>query len=79
LSFRLSNVILDPSLYARILAHENEEATLGEGQLVTPQMFVDLMTGLGRSTPLEILPERLIVRTADTIVWWAPNCHLFAL
>lgn len=52
--------------------HENEEARLSEGQLVTPQMLADLMTGLGRSTPLEILPERVLVRTADMIVWWAP-------
>jgi PRTRC genetic system protein B len=52
--------------------HENEEARLGEGQLVTPQMLTDLMIALGRSTPLEILPERVLVRTADMIVWWAP-------
>jgi PRTRC genetic system protein B len=52
--------------------HENEEARLSEGQLVTPQMLADLMTGLGRSTPLEILPEQVIVRTADMIVWWTP-------
>jgi PRTRC genetic system protein B len=55
------------------VTHENEEATLSEGQLVTAQMLADLMTGLGRSTPIEILPERVIVRAADTIVWWAPS------
>lgn len=54
------------------VTHENEETRLDEGQLLTQQMLVDLMTGLGQSTPLEILPERVIVRTNDMIVWWAP-------
>lgn len=54
------------------VTHEKEEARLSEGQLVTPQMLIDLMTSLGRSTPVEILPERVIVRTPDLMVWWAP-------
>jgi PRTRC genetic system protein B len=53
--------------------HESDDTRLSEGQLVTPQILVDLMTSLGRSTTLEILPERVLVRTADTIVWWAPS------
>lgn len=86
--FRLSRVLLvygtssyngfpyrHPFITLHEVTHENEESRLGEGQLVTPQMLVDLMTGLGRSTPLEILPERVIVRTTDTIVWWAPACQ----
>ncbi|MBZ5490274.1 MAG: PRTRC system protein B [Acidobacteriia bacterium] len=84
--FRLSRVLLvygtssyngfphrHPFVTLHEVTHENEEATLGEGQLVTPQMLADLMTGLGGSAPIEILPERVIVRTADTIVWWAPS------
>jgi PRTRC genetic system protein B len=84
--FRLSRVLLvygtssyngfpyrHPFVTLHEVTHENEEATLSEGQLVTAQMLADLMTGLGRSTPIEILPERVIVRAADTIVWWAPS------
>jgi len=52
--------------------HEGEEAHLGTGHLVTPQMLSHLMNELGESTPTEILPERVLVRTADTIVWWKP-------
>lgn len=51
--------------------HERDGARLAEGQLVTPQMLIDLMTGLGRSLPLEILPARVLVRTQDVIVWWS--------
>ena len=40
--------------------------------MVTPQMLIDLMVGLGQSVPIEILPERVIVRTLDSIVWWGP-------
>ena len=52
--------------------HDNDGARLGEGQLATPQMLVDLMVQLGRSVPAEILPERVLVRTPEVIVWWAP-------
>ena len=52
--------------------HDGEEARLGTGHLVTPQMLSGLMNDLGESTPTEILPERVLVRTADTIVWWKP-------
>jgi len=52
--------------------HESEGARLGEGQLATPQLLIDLMVRLGKSVPTEILPERVLVRTAETIVWWTP-------
>jgi PRTRC genetic system protein B len=52
--------------------HEGDGARLAEGQLMTPQMLIDLMSGLGRSVPVEILPERVLVRTAEMIVWWTP-------
>lgn len=86
--FRLSRVLLvygtssyngfpyrHPFVTLHEVTHEKEEARLSEGQLVTPQMLIDLMTSLGRSTPVEILPERVIVRTADLMVWWAPACQ----
>ena len=51
--------------------HDGDVARLAEGQLMTPQMLIDLIAGLGRSVPAEILPARVLVRTAETIVWWA--------
>jgi hypothetical protein len=52
--------------------HDGNGARLAEGQLMTPQMLIDVMAGLGRSVPAEILPERVLVRTAEMIVWWMP-------
>src|ERR1700733_1239695 len=52
--------------------HDGDVARLAEGQLMTPQMLIDLMAGLGRSVPAEILPARVLVRTAEMIVWWTP-------
>ena len=52
--------------------HDGDAARLAEGQLITPQMLLDLMAGLGRSVPAEILPARVLVRTAEMIVWWTP-------
>ena len=37
---------------------------------MTPRMLIDVMAGLGQSVPVEILPERVLVRTAEMIVWW---------
>jgi PRTRC genetic system protein B len=54
------------------VVHDGNDARLAEGQLMTPQMLIDLMVGLGRSVPVEILPERVLVRTAEMIVWWSP-------
>lgn len=55
--------------------HDGDAARLAEGQLMTPQMLIDLMAGVGRSIPAEILPARVLVRTAEMIVWWAPACE----
>jgi PRTRC genetic system protein B len=83
--FRLSRVLLvygkssydgfpyrHPFVTLHEVIHVGEEAHLGTGHLVTPQMLSQLMNELGESTPREILPERVLVRTADTIVWWKP-------
>jgi PRTRC genetic system protein B len=53
--------------------HDGDAARLAEGQLMTPQMLIDLMAGLGRAVPAEILPARVLVRTAEMIVWWSPT------
>ena len=55
--------------------HDGDAARLAEGQLMTPQMLIDLMAGLGRSVPAEILPARVLVRTAEMIVWWSAACE----
>ena len=36
-------------------------------------MLIDLMVRLGKSIPVEILPERVLVRTPEMIVWWTPS------
>lgn len=61
-----------PFITIHNVIHEEDGARLEEGQLVTPQMLIDVMAGLGRSLPLEILPERVLVRTEDSVVWWSP-------
>jgi PRTRC genetic system protein B len=83
--FKLSRVLLvygtssydgfpyrHPFVTLHEVIHEGEDARLSAGQLVTPQMLTELMSGLGQRLPMEILPERVLVRTADTIVWWTP-------
>lgn len=52
--------------------HDRQGARLAEGQLVTPDLLIDLMVSLGKSVPTEILPERVLVRTTETIAWWLP-------
>src|SRR5207253_5776815 len=60
-----------PFLTLHEVIHEGDEARLAEGQLVTPQMLTKLLEGLGRSLPIEILPECVLVRTSEVIVWWS--------
>lgn len=52
--------------------HEQEGARLGEGSLVTPQMLLEIMASLGRPLSLELLPERVLARSDDTIIWRSP-------
>jgi PRTRC genetic system protein B len=59
-----------PFLTVHEVIHEEDGARLSEGQLLTPQMLREVMAGLGRSLPVEILPERVLVRSEDTVVWW---------
>ncbi|MBK7925979.1 MAG: PRTRC system protein B [Bryobacterales bacterium] len=48
---------------------------LGEAQPLTLDFLNNLAAGLGSRTPVEILPENVLVRTAETIVWWTPATH----
>jgi PRTRC genetic system protein B len=83
--FRLSRVLLvygtssyngfpfrHPFVTLHEVRHENEEAQLGEGRLVTPQMLADLMSEVCGAAAVEILPERVLARTPDMIAWWRP-------
>ena len=54
--------------------HDDRGARLGEGQLATPRILTDLVSQLGSPLPIEILPERVLVRVPEMIVWWTPAC-----
>ena len=43
---------------------------LGEAQELTTEFIHHLAQGLGTRIPTEILPENILVRTAESIVWW---------
>lgn len=61
-----------PFVVVHDVVHDGDNARLAEGQLVTADALLDIMRNLGQSVPVEILPERVLVRTADTLVWWMP-------
>ena len=46
---------------------------LGEAQELTTDFVQNLAHSLGTDIPTEILPENVLVRTAETIVWWTPG------
>lgn len=54
------------------VAHEEGEVRLGPAQLLTQDMLRALIVELGQSPEIEILPENVIARTADVVVWWSP-------
>jgi len=48
---------------------------LGEAQPLTTEFVRGLAQGLGSRIALEILPENVLVRTAEILVWWTPAKH----
>jgi len=54
------------------VAHEEGDVRLGPAQLLTQDMLRTLITDMGQSPEIEILPENIIARTADVMVWWSP-------
>lgn len=52
--------------------HDDGEARLGAGRLATPGLLATLVADLGQSVPVEVLPESVLARTADMVVWWSP-------
>lgn len=54
------------------VAHKEGDVRLGPAQLLTQDMLRALIAELGQSPGIEILPENVVARTADVIVWWSP-------
>lgn len=54
------------------VAHEEGDVRLGPAQLLTQDMLRTLAAELEQSPRIEILPDNVIARTADVIVWWSP-------
>jgi PRTRC genetic system protein B len=46
---------------------------LGEAQEITTEFVHRLAQGLGTQIPVEVLPENVVVRTAETLMWWTPR------
>jgi PRTRC genetic system protein B len=61
-----------PFVVVHEVVHDGDNARLAAGQLVTSDALLGIMGNLGQAVPVEILPERVLVRTADTLVWWMP-------
>jgi PRTRC genetic system protein B len=61
-----------PFVTVHDVVHEEGDARLGPAQLLTPEMLRTLIEEMGQSQSVEILPENVIARTADVVVWWSP-------
>jgi PRTRC genetic system protein B len=48
---------------------------LGEAQALTTEFVHGLAQGLGARIPIEILPENVLVRTPEVLIWWSPADH----
>jgi PRTRC genetic system protein B len=61
-----------PFVTVHDVAHEDGTARLGAGHLLTPEMLRRLLSEIGQSSAIEILPEQVIARARGVTVWWAP-------
>lgn len=65
-----------PYRYPFVTIHDveltNGTPSLGPGRLLTSDLLLKVVQGLGVQVPAEILPERVLVRTETTMVWWSP-------
>ena len=48
---------------------------LDAGEPLTIDFLKEMAKGLGRNVPQEILPENVLVRTPDLLVWWTRKQH----
>src|SRR5579863_634135 len=85
-SFALSQAVLiyrdNSAAFAtlhEVQREKNQAPYLGPGQPLTTAFLRILARGLGSRIAPEILPENVLVRTADSIVWWsaAPRRVMF--
>lgn len=53
-----------------ITHHEVTDGQLGPAKPLTARFIQGLAESAGQTIALEILPKNVLVRTADTIVWW---------
>jgi len=77
-SFTLKQAVLiyrdNSSAFAtlhEVQGDKNQAPYLGPGQPLTTGFLRTLERGLGSRITPEILPENMLVRTADSIVWWS--------
>lgn len=64
------------AVWHRAKAGPNEGAPyLGEAEPLTMEFLRALSTGLGAYVAPEILPESVLVRTSELLVWWTPAQH----
>lgn len=61
-----------PFITVHDVVHQEGDVRLGPAQLLTSEMLRTLMAEMGQSQLVEILPENVIARTADVVVWWSP-------
>jgi len=76
-SFRLRQALLiyrdDAAVFAtlhEVRGEKNQAPYLGPGQALSTAFLRTLARGLGSRIMPEILPENVLVRTPDQIVWW---------
>jgi PRTRC genetic system protein B len=62
----------NPFVTVHDVIHEDGQARLASGELVTPGMLRELVAKFQESPAIEILPAQVLVRTKDLLVWWAP-------
>ncbi|HEV2495729.1 MAG TPA: hypothetical protein VG204_21950 [Terriglobia bacterium] len=77
-SFTLKQAVLvyrdDSAAFAtlhEVQGEKNQAPYLGPGQPLTTVFLRTLARGLGSRIRPEILPDNVLVRTADSIVWWS--------
>lgn len=61
-----------PFVTVHDVAHEEGDVRLGPAHLLTPEMLRKLIAEMGQSPAIEVLPENVIARTTDVVVWWSP-------
>ena len=54
-----------------VLAEKNQAPYLGPGQSLTTAFLRTLAKGLGARMAPEILPDNVLARTPDMLVWWS--------